>query len=144
MTGRDVTRTVREAVADTLGIGVDGLSPRSAIVADLGAGSLDVLDILFRVECALETVLPGGGVGALLQGAVADGDFCDAGGVLGTGARARVARLLPGLAAAGLPAGLRLDQLLDRLTVDDLTALVRGWIAAPAPAAAGARPCTLR
>ena len=54
----ELARIVREIVADVLMTDRDAVSPASALVADLGAESIDFLDLLFRLEDALGRRMP--------------------------------------------------------------------------------------
>jgi acyl carrier protein len=136
----DITRVVRESVADTLGLDPDAVATSAAVVTDLGAESIELVDILFRIECATGTRLSPDDVGALLQGDVDDDAFLDArGGLTGAG-RAQLARVLSAPTAARVSVGLRPDQISALLTVDDLAGLVRALLAT----SRAARPCLVR
>ena len=56
--GRAVEELVREIVADVLVIAADDVRPGVALIRDLGAESIDFLDLVFRLEDALETPIP--------------------------------------------------------------------------------------
>lgn len=50
---------VREIVCRCLGRGIDGVEPQSRLFADLGADSLDVIDIIYQIERTTGTPLDG-------------------------------------------------------------------------------------
>ena len=52
MTQQDVFGKVQEVLVDALGVDEDEVSPDSTLVGDLGAESIDFLDIVFRLEKA--------------------------------------------------------------------------------------------
>ena len=51
---------VREALVDALGVDEDEVIPTARISADLGAESIDFLDIVFRLEKAFNIKIPRG------------------------------------------------------------------------------------
>ena len=51
--GEKLTALVRRITADVLMVAPDRVKPESALVNDLGAESIDFLDLLFRIEEAL-------------------------------------------------------------------------------------------
>ena len=56
--GRRLEELVREIVAEVLVISVEEVCPGAALVRDLGAESIDFMDLVFRLEDALETRIP--------------------------------------------------------------------------------------
>ena len=50
MTRDEVFGKIRALVADSLAIKADGITPQSRLTADLGADSLDFIDIIFLIE----------------------------------------------------------------------------------------------
>ena len=51
----EVFEKVREALMDALGVDDDEVTPEATLVGDLGAESIDFLDIIFKVEKAFDT-----------------------------------------------------------------------------------------
>lgn len=49
-TQQDVFGKVQEVLVDALGVDLDEVSPSATLVNDLGAESIDFLDIVFRLE----------------------------------------------------------------------------------------------
>jgi len=56
----EITEKVREALVDALGVDEDEVLPGAKISADLGAESIDYLDIVFRLEKAFNIKIPRG------------------------------------------------------------------------------------
>jgi acyl carrier protein len=56
--GRSLEELVREIVAEVLVISADEVTPGAALIRDLGAESIDFLDLIFRLEDALGTRIP--------------------------------------------------------------------------------------
>ena len=60
MTEEEVFGKVQEALVDALGVDDDEVTPEAKISADLGAESIDYLDITFRLEKAFDIKIPRG------------------------------------------------------------------------------------
>lgn len=52
MTRDDIFKKVQAALVDALGVDEDEVTPEASLTADLGAESIDFLDIVFRLEQA--------------------------------------------------------------------------------------------
>ena len=60
MTEEEVFEKVKEALVDALSVDDDEVTPEAKISADLGAESIDYLDITFRLEKAFDIKIPRG------------------------------------------------------------------------------------
>jgi len=60
MNGRDILEKVQECVAGALGIDPLEVRPEASLVRDLGAESIDFIDIIFRLEKAFDIKIPSG------------------------------------------------------------------------------------
>lgn len=56
----DVLEKVRETLVDALGVDDDEVTPEATLIGDLGAESIDFLDISFRLEKAFDIKIPRG------------------------------------------------------------------------------------
>jgi acyl carrier protein len=56
--GRDLDQVIRGVVAEVLVISADQVTPGIALIRDLGAESIDFLDLVFQLEEALGTRIP--------------------------------------------------------------------------------------
>jgi acyl carrier protein len=54
----EVLEKVQTALVDALGVDDDEVTPEATLVGDLGAESIDFLDIVFRLEKAFEIEIP--------------------------------------------------------------------------------------
>jgi len=54
----EVFSKVQEALVDALGVDDDEVTPEATLVDDLGAESIDFLDIVFRLEKAFDIKIP--------------------------------------------------------------------------------------
>ncbi len=59
-TDNDIFRKVQEALVEALGVEDDEVTPEATLQGDLGAESIDFLDIIFRLEHAFEIKIPRG------------------------------------------------------------------------------------
>ncbi len=57
-TSEEIFEKVREALIDALGVDEDEVTPEATLVGDLGAESIDFLDIVFRLEKAFGISIP--------------------------------------------------------------------------------------
>jgi acyl carrier protein len=59
-TKEEIFDKIRTALVDALGVDEDEVTPEATLVGDLGAESIDFLDIVFRLEKAFEIKIPRG------------------------------------------------------------------------------------
>src|SRR6478752_2022558 len=59
-TKEEVFTKVQTAVVDALGVDEEEVTPQARLVGDLGAESIDFLDIVFRLEKAFDIKIPRG------------------------------------------------------------------------------------
>lgn len=59
-TQEEIFEKVRTALVDALGVDEDEVTPEATMVGDLGAESIDFLDIVFRLEKAFDIKIPRG------------------------------------------------------------------------------------
>ncbi|KTD70189.1 MULTISPECIES: acyl carrier protein [Legionella] len=77
----DVYPKVREIVADVLVIDVEEVSLNSRLIADLGAESIDFLDLVFQLEKEFKIKIPRGQLEKNARGDLAEDEF-EKGGVI--------------------------------------------------------------
>ena len=58
MSREEVYEEVKEVLIDALGLDDDEVTPKSTLMGDLGAESIDFLDIVFRLEKAFDIKVP--------------------------------------------------------------------------------------
>ncbi len=56
----EVYEKIRDALVDALGVDEDEVTPEATLTGDLGAESIDFLDIVFRLEKAFDIKIPRG------------------------------------------------------------------------------------
>ena len=59
-TAEEIFTKVRETLVDALGVDDDEVTPEATLVGDLGAESIDFLDIVFRLEKNFSIKIPRG------------------------------------------------------------------------------------
>ena len=57
-TNEEVFEKIKSALVDALGVDDDEVTPDATLVGDLGAESIDFLDIVFRLEKSFEIEIP--------------------------------------------------------------------------------------
>ena len=80
---------VAATMADALGCEVDEVKPQASLIDDLGAESIDFLDIVFRLERAFKVKIPRGKIVEEARGELSESQF-EQGGIV---SEAGVARL---------------------------------------------------
>ena len=58
MSREDLFKEVQEVMVDALGVDEDEVTQQATLMGDLGAESIDFLDIVFRLEKAFEIKIP--------------------------------------------------------------------------------------
>jgi acyl carrier protein len=119
-----VEQVVRQAVAEALARPIEDVRPEAILMADLGAESLDFLDIVFRLERAFGIQITRGEMERAARGDMADDAFAP-GGVISEAGLARLRTLMPE-AAGRIQPGLRPAQILSLFTVRTFVNLVEG------------------
>ena len=119
-----VEDAVREIVATSLGRALDGVRLESALMEDLGAESLDLLDIVFGIEREFGIEITRGEMERAARGEMTDDEFAPA-GVLSEAGLARLRELMPE-AAHRIQPGLRAREILALFTVQTFANLVHG------------------
>jgi acyl carrier protein len=114
--------TVRACVADVLAIDPSKVTPDASLITDLGAESLDFLDLVFRLETEYGVKIPRDGIRLAAQDGLADG--FEKAGVLTDEALERMRILMPELPASKLASGLRTHQIPELFTTETFVRLV--------------------
>ncbi|HVV85423.1 MAG TPA: acyl carrier protein [Kofleriaceae bacterium] len=117
-----VADQVRVIVADALGRPHDDVTVTSSLMEDLGAESLDFLDIVFQLEQTFGIEITRGEMERAARGDMSDDDFAP-GGVISEAGLARLRELMPE-AGARIKPGLRPRQILSLFTVQTFVNLV--------------------
>lgn len=101
---------VRAAFADALGLDEDEIQYDSKVIGDLGAESLDFLDIAFRLERAFDIKIPRGGIEKSAQEGMGDEPY-EVAGVLTERALEKLADAMPEIPREEFREGLRTSEV---------------------------------
>ncbi|GGV72013.1 acyl carrier protein [Streptomyces longisporoflavus] len=123
---------VQEAIADALGIDEAEVLPDATLLGDLGAESIDLLDILFRIERVSGVKVTVADIGDLLQGGIPDEEFGDENEVVNDTGLSHLERVLPQFDRTQLAEPLTADGVLGLFTVQNLLDLLTSRTAASA------------
>ena len=113
---------VLACVADVLAIDPGKITSSASLIDDLGAESLDFLDLVFRLETDFKVKIPRDGIRVMAQDGLADG--FEQAGVLTPAALERLKILMPEVPQARLATGLKSHQLPNLFTVETFVRLV--------------------
>lgn len=122
--GKSVEDVVRGIVAESLSRPLEEVKLESNLMADLGAESLDFLDIVFRIERAFEIQITRGEMERAARGDMTEEEFAPA-GVISEKGLERLKELMPEAKARIVP-GLRPTQILSLFTVQTFVNLAAG------------------
>jgi acyl carrier protein len=126
----DIFGTVQTAVVDALGVDEDEVTPEATLLDELGAESIDLLDILFRLERKLGVKIQAADLAAYVQGGIADDDFGDENGIITERGLAHLKTVMPQINESELHGSFQAEKVMSLFTVDNLTDLVMSRVAA--------------
>jgi acyl carrier protein len=128
---------VAATMADALGCDVEQVKLEASLIDDLGAESIDFLDIVFRLERAFKVKIPRGKIVEEARGDLSEAEF-DKGGVVTDAGLARLKAYLSEVPAERFKAPLKSADIARLFTTETFCKMVirqqRG-AAATAPAA---------
>ena len=112
----EIFEQVRETLIDALGVDDDEVTPEATLVGDLGAESIDFLDIVFRLEKTFEIKIPRGelfpeNLAAADSGFIQDGKVTEAG-------LAELRSKMPHANVDALAANPKVENIQNLFTVD--------------------------
>jgi acyl carrier protein len=120
----EIFGVVKESLAAALGTDEEEITPEAALSADLGAESLDILDVLFRIEKKLGVKVAMADLTSRLQGDLSPEEFADPSGKVTRAGLMQLKTVLPQIDVAGLEGKLEADGLFSLLTVGNLVDIV--------------------
>jgi len=118
MEEKEIYEGVKEAIVEALGVEDDEVEAGSSLFDDLGAESLDLLDIVFRIEKTFGIKIPRGGLqeDILSSEGVKEEDVVVDGALTALGAE-KLREKMPEVDAEKLQEGFRTDDLPTLFTV---------------------------
>jgi acyl carrier protein len=107
---------IQGIVAEALYCEKEQVTPTANLMADLGAESIDFLDIVFRLEKSFGIKLPRGDIELRARGDLEEGEF-EVHGVLQEKGLARLRSFMPEVPAEKIKTGLRIRDIATLFTV---------------------------
>ena len=114
---------VRKVIAEALYIDIEEVTPNASLMKDLGAESIDFLDIMFRVEKEFSIKMPKGEIERRARGGLSDAEFAVE-GKLTDKALARIREAMPEVSPDMLKPGLLVRDVPSLFTVTTFARMV--------------------
>lgn len=114
---------VAETMADALGCDVEKVKPDSSLIHDLGAESIDFLDIVFRLERGFKVKIPRGKIVEDARGPLSEAEF-ESGGVVTDAGVARLKFFLSEVPADRFKTPLKVVEIPKLFTTETFCKMV--------------------
>jgi acyl carrier protein len=124
MSAENIPAGIQIAVAEALGLDEEEVTADATLLGDLGAESIDLLDILFRIERQVGVKVETGDLAEYIQGGIPDDEFGDDDGIITAAGLAQLAKVMPQIDAEELAGKLEAEQIMGLFTVANLAGLV--------------------
>ena len=124
MTESELHGAVQAAVVGALGVGEDEASPDATLMDDLGAESIDLLDILFRIEKSTGVKIQASDLGDYMQGGIPDDEFSDGNEMITEKGLEHLKTVMPQIDTAALAGSLNANDVIKLFTVSNLGDMV--------------------
>jgi acyl carrier protein len=121
----DVDSAVKEAVVEALALDDDEVTPDATLMDDLGAESIDLLDILFRIEKSTGVKIEASDLGDYIQGGIPDEEFSDENEVITAKGAEQLKKVMPQTDPGDLEGSLKADEVITLFTVQNLADMVK-------------------
>lgn len=121
----DVDSAVKEAVVEALALDDDEVTPESTLMEELGAESIDLLDILFRIEKGTGVKIEASDLGDYIQGGIPDDEFSDADEVISEKGAEQLHKVMPQTDPADLAGKLKAEEVMTLFSVQNLVDMVK-------------------
>ncbi|MCB9764395.1 MAG: acyl carrier protein [Alphaproteobacteria bacterium] len=107
----DIYAKVRDAIAEALGLDEDEVEMDARLIDDLGAESLDFLDIVFRLERAFDIKIPRGGVEAQSRAGLDENEVYELDGILTPLGCQKLAEAMPEVPEGEITEGFKSSEI---------------------------------
>ncbi|WP_067538160.1 acyl carrier protein [Nocardia crassostreae] len=132
MSENSVIEAVREIVAEAVALDVDEVEADATLFGEVGAESIDLLDILFRIERRLGVKITTNELRERIQGGIPDEQFGTEDGVVSDIGLAQLEKVMPQIDPAELTGKLAAEDVMSLFTVRNLADMVDQHAAAAA------------
>lgn len=127
----EIADAVRSSVAEAVGVDVEEVTDSSTLTRDLGAESIDLLDMLFRIERSVGVKIEAAELAGYIQGGISDDEFGDANEVVTSRGLAQLKLVMPQIDTAALVGTLKATAVMDLFTTANLIQLVMSRVDVP-------------
>jgi acyl carrier protein len=124
MATTEIQSAVQEAVVGALGVSEDEATPDATLMDDLGAESIDLLDILFRIERSTGVKIQASDLGEYIQGGIPDDQFGDENGIVSEQGLEQLKKVMPQIDPDELRGKLEAEKVITLFTVGNLADMV--------------------
>ncbi len=132
VTNDEIQDGVQQAIVGALGVDEDEVTPDATLLGDLGAESIDLLDILFRLERKLGIKIQASDLGAYVQGGIPDEEFGNEEGIVSPLGLSQLKKVMPQIDTDELAGKLEAGKVMSLFTVSNLVDMVSERAAAKA------------
>jgi len=129
ITTAELDQIVIAQVAAALGLDEDEVTPEATLLGDLGAESLDMLDMLFRIEKRAGVKLTMADITGRLQGELTNEQFVTAEGHVSSAGLEQLKKSLPQIDVAELEGKLEDTSIFGLFTTQNLIDMVKAGAA---------------
>jgi acyl carrier protein len=130
MTDQEIYEKLLTCIAQTIGIEAETITPDASLIDDLGADSLDLLDLVFRLEQAFHIRISRGDIERRAKETLPGEDF-EQDGLLTPSAKAALRRELPEIPPERFDAVIRPSDIPRLFTARTFLRLVKEKMEAP-------------
>lgn len=124
MKEREIVSQLNRCLAETIGINEEEISLNSSIIDDLGADSLDLLDLVFRLEQTFKIRISRGDIETRARETMPEEDF-ETDGLLSEKAKKALRKALPEVDSSRFKPNLRKSEIPRLFTVQTFLRLVK-------------------
>ncbi|MEV6275634.1 acyl carrier protein [Nocardia sp. NPDC051832] len=130
MSETSVIDAVREIVAEAVALDIDEVEADATLFGEVGAESIDLLDILFRIERRLGVKITTNELSERIQGGIPDEQFGTDDGLVSDVGLAQLEKVMPQIDTAELSGKLPAEDVMNLFTVRNLADLVSPHVGA--------------
>jgi acyl carrier protein len=120
----EIESAVKEAVAEALALDEDEVTDDATLMDDLGAESIDLLDILFRIEKSTGVKIQASDLGDHIQGGIPDEEFGDENELVTRKGLEQLNKVMPQIDPDEYEGKLKAEEVIQQFTVKNLTDMV--------------------
>jgi acyl carrier protein len=124
LTQTEAFSAVQEAVVGALGVDDDEATPDATLMDELGAESIDLLDILFRIERSTGIKIQAADLGTYIQGGIPDEEFSDDNEIISERGLEQLSKVMPQIDRDALRGNLEAEKVITLFTVQNLADMV--------------------